>query len=142
MTAKTLELPRALGRIVLDAARRSFPGECCGLIEGVDTGLGWRAVALHETANLAEHPQREFLVDPQKHFEVLRASRGAERRLIGCFHSHPNGRPEPSERDARAAADDAFVWLIASGGPAAFLLNAFVFDATRRVFLPVVLRNR
>ena len=42
------------------AAARAYPGECCGLIEGIGTAGGWRALAIHEAANVADEPARHF----------------------------------------------------------------------------------
>ncbi|MEY4269196.1 MAG: hypothetical protein RLZZ58_412, partial [Pseudomonadota bacterium] len=32
--------------------------------------------------------------------------------VIGCYHSHPSGRAEPSATDAAMAAGDGQYWLI------------------------------
>ena len=144
--AKTLDLSQPLAERVVAAARLSFPSECCGLIEGIDTQDGWRALEVHRTENLAGDPKCHFLIDPQAQFALLRglrnSGRDSGRRIIGCFHSHPNGREGPSERDRASAEEEAFVWLIASGDPSAgFALSAHIFDTSSRTFSPVALRN-
>ncbi|HEY3639228.1 MAG TPA: M67 family metallopeptidase [Rhizomicrobium sp.] len=120
-----------IGRFVLPAplrakleqeAKRAFPRECCGLIEGIiETGISGlsndesdcvaRATALHPAPNLAAAPDR-FEIDPVAHFALLRGLRGTHRAIIGCYHSHPNGRAEPSPRDISGAAETGFLWLI------------------------------
>jgi desampylase len=119
---------------MLGAAARAFPLECCGLIEGIHIGGGWRVTALHEAANVAEDPERRFLIDPQRQFDLmralraLRALRGCETRIIGCFHSHPAGPPEPSATDRAQALEDDFLWLIAGGSAdSGFTLQAYIF---------------
>lgn len=135
---QSLYLQQILRDQILAAAARAFPQECCGLIVGVVVEEGWQAVAVHETPNLASDPGRNFLVDPQKHFELLRALRGTRRDIVGCFHSHPNGMASPSERDRAQALEDGFVWLIASGAAAdAFHLSAFVYEGLPRAFSPL-----
>jgi proteasome lid subunit RPN8/RPN11 len=122
------------------AARRADPCECCGLIEGAVAEDGWRATAVHETRNLARDPARHFLVDPEVQFRLMRRLRGTERDVIGCFHSHPGGRAEPSAHDRESAAEDGFVWLIAAVKPneePAFA--AFVFDAAQARFERLIL---
>ena len=97
-------------------------------------------LAIHNARNLAEDPASHFLVDPQSHFELLRSLRGSERRIIGCFHSHPNGRAAPSASDRSQAIEDDFVWLIASGEKVdAFELNAYVFANITDGFVPLIL---
>jgi proteasome lid subunit RPN8/RPN11 len=133
--SSTLILPTALCEHLASEARAAFPNECCGLIEGVATSEGWRAMALHGSKNLAAYPARRFLIDPQVHFELLRTLRGTDRAIIGCYHSHPDGRVEPSARDRDEAMDGGFVWLIIAGNA----LGAYVFDTATRDFAPLTL---
>ena len=124
-----LHLSDELAAQLLGAAARAFPLECCGLIEGIRTEGGWRAAALHEAANLAEDPARRFLIDPQTQFDLMRALRRSENHIIGCFHSHPEGPPEPSATDRADANEDDFLWLIAGGSAqSGFTLQAYVFS--------------
>lgn len=105
-------------------ARAALPGECCGLIEGAREGDAARATALHPLRNLAAEPDR-FEIDPARHIALLRALRGTGREIVGCYHSHPNGRPELSPRDRRSVAGDDFIWLIAAVGADAIAFAAF-----------------
>lgn len=109
-------------------ARAAFPRECCGLIEGVREGDAVRAFALHPVCNLAERDDR-FEIDPADQFRLMRALRGTGRDIVGCYHSHPNGRVEPSPRDRDGAGEDGFVWLIAAfaGAQEAIAVKAFAF---------------
>lgn len=126
-------LPDTLHEQLIAEAHATLPKECCGLIEGTSTQEGWRAMALHESKNLAADPAHAFLIDPQVHFDLLRRLRGTERTIIGCYHSHPGGRGQPSERDRAEAMEDGFVWLIAGEGE----INAYLFDAGARDFAPL-----
>jgi proteasome lid subunit RPN8/RPN11 len=123
-----LILPQVQRDQLAQEARAAFPRECCGLIEGVTEGEEARAVALHPTRNLADAPER-FEIDPAEHIRLLRDMRGTKRRIIGCYHSHPNGAAEPSLRDREAAAEDGFLWLIQPvTGEGAGKAVAFVFE--------------
>jgi desampylase len=133
---RTLVISGGLCERLAAEARAAFPNECCGLIEGVSTPEGWHATAVHKSKNLAADRARGFLIDPQVHFALLRALRGTSRAIIGCYHSHPNGRSEPSARDRHEAVDDGFIWLVAAGDA----LSAYVFDASARDFTPLTLR--
>lgn len=108
-----LFLPDIVRAHLMKEARNAFPRECCGLVEGTVSGVHARACALHATRNLADEPDR-FEIDPVVQFALLRRLRGTERGVIGCYHSHPNGRPGPSARDCAAAVDEGFLWLIAA----------------------------
>ena len=114
---------------LLGAAHTCFPNECCGLIEGTRNKDGWHVVQLHEMPNIAGDPSRHFLIDPQPQITLLRQLRGTECTVIGCFHSHPKTRAEPSATDLSSAAEDNFVWLIAGGWPDDFTFSAYVFSS-------------
>jgi proteasome lid subunit RPN8/RPN11 len=142
VSARTLHLCDALAASVLAAAARAYPAECCGLIEGIETQAGWQAFAVHEAKNVAGDPTRQFLIDPQSQFDLMRRLRGTERRLIGCFHSHPGGKPEPSATDRAQAYEADFLYLIAGGDPTAgFTLKAYVFDEVTKAFDKVALKS-
>jgi proteasome lid subunit RPN8/RPN11 len=123
-----LEIPSPLIEKILSAAARAYPKECCGLIEGKRDQTGWRALALHDTENLAVNSEREFLIDPEAHFRLLRKLRGTSRDVIGCYHSHPDGKPAPSQRDREGGGEDGFLWLIAASGQENSL-RAFVYES-------------
>jgi proteasome lid subunit RPN8/RPN11 len=42
----------------------------------------------------------------------MKSLRGGPLRVVGHFHSHPGGPPEPSETDRRAAYEADLIWLI------------------------------
>jgi proteasome lid subunit RPN8/RPN11 len=42
--------------------------------------------------------------------------RGTGRDVVGCYHSHPNGRAEPSPRDRARIYPAGFVWVIIATG--------------------------
>jgi proteasome lid subunit RPN8/RPN11 len=92
-------------------ANDALPRECCGLIEGYSEGAQIVATALHPARNIAIDDGR-FEIDPARYIALLRKLRGTDRAIVGCYHSHPNGRAEPSVRDREVAANEGFLWLI------------------------------
>ena len=68
------------------------------------------------SANVAADPARFFEIDPAALLAAHRAARSGGPQVIGHYHSHPNGRAEPSPRDAADAAPDGSIWLIAASG--------------------------
>jgi proteasome lid subunit RPN8/RPN11 len=106
-----LVLPDPLRDQIEQAARAAFPRECCGLVEGVRDEQGARVTAIHPARNLAPEADR-FEIDPKDQVRVIRMLRGTGRDIVGCYHSHPNGRAEPSERDRESAFGEDFLWLI------------------------------
>lgn len=101
---------------ILAEARAVLPNECCGLMEGVREQDTIRVTALHPTANLSPDPLSGFEINPAAHFHLLRTLRGTGREIVGCYHSHPNGRAEPSPRDRANGCEGGFVWVIIATG--------------------------
>lgn len=112
-------------------AEAAYPEECCGLLLGRDSGEGGIAVTAAEpSANLATDRRRRFEVDPVLYLRLSHRPPPGAGRLIGLYHSHPEGMAVPSSEDARAAWQEGWVWLIVpveagrAGIPAAFRLVA------------------
>jgi len=111
--APVTAIPAALlARLLAEAA--AAPGhEVCGLLFGTPD----RIDAAQPAVNVAPDPASAFEVDPHALFAALRAERAGGARLLGHYHSHPNGRCAPSPRDL-AAAEPGRLWLILAGGAA------------------------
>ncbi len=88
--------------------------EICGLL----LGTAERVEAMTATRNVAQDPARHFEVDPAALFAALRATRRGGPAILGHYHSHPRGSPDPSMTDAAQAAADGRLWLIVGGGTA------------------------
>ena len=94
------------------AAAARHPLEVCGLL----LGEGERITAAVETRNVHPSSQTHFEIDPQALIDAHRAARGgAGPEVLGYFHSHPSGPPEPSATDRACAAGDGKVWAIIAG---------------------------
>lgn len=107
------EIRRDVLNAVLDAAASASEQEICGLLFGTEG----RIDRAEPAANVAEHPTDTFEIDPRALFAALRAERAGGDKMIGHYHSHPNGSAEPSPRDL-AAAEPGKLWLILGGGAA------------------------
>lgn len=135
----SIELPLPLQEQLRDQALRAFPRECCGMLEGTGDGATVRVAALHPMPNIAKEPDR-FEIDPAAHIALLRNLRGSGGEIVGCYHSHPNGRAEPSERDRANVGEEGFVWLVTAvdAETGAASTAAFVCDAQRLLPVPIV----
>ena len=116
-------LPDGLRAQILREAQGAHPRECCGLIEGSYEAQTFRITALHPARNLADAPDR-FEIDPGDQFAAYKAARARKSAIVGCYHSHPNGRAEPSAADQAGAGEENFLWLIASRQS----VSAFVYS--------------
>ncbi len=102
-----------LARLLADAAA-SPDAEICGLLFGNEH----RIDAALACANVAVTPHDSFEIDPAALIAAHRAMRQGGPRLIGHYHSHPNGIAQPSPRDAAAAGTPGDLWLILGNGDA------------------------
>ena len=97
---------------ILQAAQAAHPLEACGLLLGTGTRITLATVA----ANVAPDPARHFEIDPAHLLHWQRRTRTDGQRIIGCWHSHPDGSATPSAADRAGAEGLDLLWLIAAGG--------------------------
>ncbi|HEX2116804.1 MAG TPA: M67 family metallopeptidase, partial [Alphaproteobacteria bacterium] len=105
---------RSSARPIADAAEAAYPGECCGLLIGIQHKNGVQEVKrVAPSRNLGKARDR-FEIDPQLWVDLTRAHRGGSTRIVGLYHSHPDGPAQPSAVDLEAAWGEELVWLIVS----------------------------
>ena len=97
---------------LLAAAEAAHPAECCGILLGDGDGI----TAALPARNVHPHPARHFEIDPQVLIDAHRAARSGGPRVLGYYHSHPNGAAEPSATDRAMAAPDGAIWAIIAAG--------------------------
>ena len=126
-----LVLTAAQAADLTQMAEAAYPREACALLVGRAEADRIEIAEIVAGDNVAASPEREFEFDPARHIALLRRLREshAPERLIGHWHSHPNGRAEPSAQDAAMANDPGLLWLISAvtdgkaGAPRAFKLK-------------------
>ena len=113
-------------------ARRDAPHECCGLLIG-RAGTPSEEPSVLEAvpcSNGAADPTRRYEISPVDYFAQIRRCRPindmqAERfSVVGAYHSHPRGTPQPSETDTAEAFQD-FVFLIVGLGAGGMQIAAY-----------------
>jgi proteasome lid subunit RPN8/RPN11 len=109
-----LIVTRAVLEAVREAAASAAPEEACGLLFGIDGVVNYARCC----RNLAADPRRFFELDPVALIAAHRAARQGAAQVIGYFHSHPSGVPEPSAEDQRQASGDGKIWAIVGSGTA------------------------
>jgi len=112
----TIEVTHAAVETMLAEAALAGEQEACGLL----FGAAGRIEAAQPARNVALEPERHFEIDPQALIDAQRAERANGPPLAGYYHSHPNGRLEPSATDRERASGDGRVWAIIANGQARF----------------------
>jgi proteasome lid subunit RPN8/RPN11 len=104
-------LGTALHKEIRDFAALKWPEEACGLlIAAIETPNRVDRVVFAQ--NVAEDPLITFEIDPRTLIDTHRTARHKGERVVGCFHSHPNGKALPSTTDRARADEHGFLWLI------------------------------
>lgn len=94
---------------------RARPEEACGLL----IGAGCAVARVEPAENVAEDRRHRFEVDPRLLLRLHRELRDGPQAVLGVYHSHPEGRAEPSPVDLAKALDPTLVWLIVGADGAA-----------------------
>jgi desampylase len=89
-------------------ARDAWPDECCGLLIGTTAAIE----AVYRARN-ADESRTRYLVCPEDHFAAIRLARAQGVDVVGAYHSHPTGRPQPSAADRDEAHGGGFTYVIA-----------------------------
>jgi proteasome lid subunit RPN8/RPN11 len=148
-----LVLSQATLDTIREQGRASYPEECCGLLIGrieVDRRVALEAVPVLNvwTSDVAlteddtRHSLRDrFYIPPREYLRVQRAAARQDLDVVGCYHTHPDDRAWPSERDRVGAAgvggspDFSFVILAVLEGRPADVASALL-SADGQQWLP------
>jgi proteasome lid subunit RPN8/RPN11 len=125
---------------ILARARAAWPAEACGLLVGRGRRVLKVARVVPAVNLLADLPGR-FELDPAVRLAVEKECRISGERVLGHWHSHPDGRAAPSATDLAMAYEPDLAWLIVgvdAGGAAQ--AEAFRPDAQSGGFRAVALR--
>lgn len=87
----------------------------CGLLAG-RKGL---VTHIFPAVNVAPSPATAYEIASKEIFDCMREMRAAGLQLLGIYHSHPNGKNEPSLRDIECAYYPEAAYFILSPLPAA-----------------------
>ena len=104
----TLQVSSVLIDELLAAAGAAHPLEACGLL----LGEGEAVAKVRTCANVHPRPESHFEIDPQALIDAHRSARAGGPQVLGYWHSHPSGLPEPSATDRAHGTGDGRVWAI------------------------------
>ena len=97
-------------------AALAHPAECCGLL----LGQGGRIEVAVPAANVHSDPLQHFEIDPKVLIDRHKQAREGGPQVLGYYHSHPNGRAEPSAEDIVMAERAGRIWAIIAAGDVLF----------------------
>lgn len=138
-----LQTDASLLKAMVDAAEAAFPAEACGLIIGRGRGQLVRVTRVVPAPNLLAATGDRFELDPAVRIQVEKELRdaGGKDRIIGHYHSHTDGSPDPSATDRAMAHEPEMAWVIIGVlDGQAIATQAHRLDERRNAFRPVPIR--
>lgn len=97
--------------------------ECCGLLAGRDRTI----TRAYRAENVAANPSTSYEVATKEIVSLTREIRNAGLEMIGIYHSHPNGKGQPSDTDIAAASyPDVAHFIIAKPPDSEMAVRAFL----------------
>jgi len=103
---------------IVAAGEEGAPQEVCGILAG-EYGEQRSAVAeTYPTENAADTPETRYAIDPEEQLSVIEKIEAAGSDVVGFYHSHPAGPPQPSQTDIARATWPGYSYVIcALDGP-------------------------
>ncbi len=105
-------IPRRLLSEIESRVIKAHPTEDCGLLSGLVLDGSYLVDGLWPSNNLLAHLPGRFEVDPGVRLQAEKACRAQGKRMLGHWHSHPNGLASPSAIDLAQAYEPDLIWLI------------------------------
>lgn len=111
-------IPQSVVSALMGHARREYPRECCGILIGRHVGDEARVERAVEAENIAANDRRKsYQIDWRTLLATTRSVRATRERIVGFYHSHPDGSSRPSRRDRQEAwLDHSYVILTMRDG--------------------------
>ena len=112
--------PVKIGRDIRAHLRRALddaaPRECCGVLLGDRADSMVVVMCVLEMTN-AVNAVGGFAI-PDREIRRARAlAAGSDLKIVAVFHSHPDGRADPSVRDLAGISHSEWPWVIVTAGP-------------------------
>jgi proteasome lid subunit RPN8/RPN11 len=107
-----LELTRDVYDDIVYAGYDGAPEEVCGVLAGDYGDERSLATAAYAAENAAETPEIRYYIDPEEQLEVTEEIESAGLDVVGFYHTHPAGPPQPSETDADRATWPGYSYAI------------------------------
>lgn len=109
-----LVLPRSTYDGIIEHARDGEPNEVCGVLGGTHGETESEAVRALRAENVAANPRTAYEIGPEEQLDLMRAVEDDGDEVVGFYHSHPDGPPEPSATDEAQATWAGYTYLIVS----------------------------
>ena len=97
-------------------AEESLPCECCGILLAQGNDLSAVSCALPADNADRERPRQRYSLGHQAHIRAVEREASSDDRIVGYYHSHPDGGTQPSRCDTTQAVVGVIYLIIGIGG--------------------------
>ena len=97
---------------VIGYAEEGVPEEVCGVLAGSHGAERSTVEAVRPTENVAGRPRTRYEIDPTELLATVERVEANGLSVVGFYHSHPTGGPNPSETDVARATWDGYSYVI------------------------------
>jgi proteasome lid subunit RPN8/RPN11 len=104
-------LPSHQHKALAEACLRNWPKETCGVLFGFIQADAVYVDSFEVIRNVSPQPEKAFAFDPAEWVRIFFAAINQGKNMIGIFHSHPDGRLEPSSEDTRRRLQWSTYWI-------------------------------
>jgi len=112
---------RAAYDAIIRHAEGGVPEEVCGVLAGSFDADRSTVETAHPTANVADDPRTRYAIDPAELLTTVERVEAGGLSVIGFYHSHPTGGPNPSETDVARATWGGYSYVICALDGAPFV---------------------
>lgn len=125
-TERTLSIVGSCYERIIRHALAAEPHECCGImVGGASFGETFVRRVVAATNSAQGDRCRGYQIDWRSLFETVRMTRKGSDRIVGFYHSHPDGSTRPSWRDLESAWIDHTYLIVSTGGTSAPSVTAW-----------------
>ena len=97
-------------------ACETLPSECCGILLAQGNDLSTVSCVLPAENAEREWPQQRYSLGHHAHIRAVEREASSDDRIVGYYHSHPDGGTQPSRCDTTQAVVGVAYLTIGIGG--------------------------
>lgn len=102
-------------KLIVEHAQQSRPYECCGILMST-SGDGSVVDHVIPAENVEkDDPERRYALGHKAHLKAVGMEALGEACIVGYYHSHPDGKPRPSNHDIEQSVSEV-IYLITGLG--------------------------
>lgn len=133
-------ISRKLENDLLSACRLRLPYETCGIIYGTESNERITADAYSLIRNAAASQTDNFSFHPEDWVAAYFQAQKNQRKIVGLFHTHPQGTILPSRLDEQGSIPWGTYWIISFAGGHSELA-AYRRDSSSQVWAALSLKR-